>query len=294
MTQPTPAHVRRLLAIAAACAMGAPAHAQTDTYLGSELRPVEAGSVDSSPLAGEMRLIPIDMRLPTGFDQVYELPQQNGSMFTRIDGGLRAVFPRSEYILGYSGVEASVPAGTTWIIGDTPAWFAQQQGTIATEGAHTTPGATLLRAHTGRSNRVDLSAGAVRPFEQIASAGGGLLHVGPSVFTGTPASAPRTPRTASSPGALGEPAIDLAGVFTNPDAMPRTVIAGEGAPAGAPADRTAPGAPVRRPATSPWSDDAERGRTVGALLARAAGEDDEASEPAETEAVAGADATTDG
>ena len=78
---------------------------------------VDPGRADASALNDSLRLVPIDLRTPTGFDRVFRLPTVvGGEMFARMDGGLTAVFPRSEYGFG----QALIPAGTTWYIGALP------------------------------------------------------------------------------------------------------------------------------------------------------------------------------
>ncbi|MFT5424430.1 MAG: hypothetical protein ACI89L_002225 [Phycisphaerales bacterium] len=78
---------------------------------------VDPGWADASAINDSLRLVPVDLRTPTGFDRVFRLPTVvGGQMFARMDGGLTAVFPRSEYGFG----QALIPAGTTWYIGALP------------------------------------------------------------------------------------------------------------------------------------------------------------------------------
>jgi len=78
---------------------------------------VDPGRADASALNDSLRLVPIDLRTPTGFDRVFRLPTVvGGAVFARMDGGLTAVFPRSEYDPG----GPVIPAGTTWYIGALP------------------------------------------------------------------------------------------------------------------------------------------------------------------------------
>lgn len=89
------------------------AHAQ----LNNGLELVAEGEADVSPLGTANRLVPVDLRVPTNFEQVYRLPTVVGpAMFARIDGGLTAVFPQSVY----RGTQALIPAGTTWYLGTLP------------------------------------------------------------------------------------------------------------------------------------------------------------------------------
>lgn len=113
-------------------ACGAVASAQQDA---SGMQVVEGGTVDENPMSAPLRLVPLDMRLPTGFERVYRVEGQTGDLFARQDGGLTAVFPRSVYNFGPAGVTTPVPAGTTWLIGETPAWYANRNGLLTTEAA---------------------------------------------------------------------------------------------------------------------------------------------------------------
>lgn len=103
-----------------------------------ELRPVDAGTEDTSVnrLSG---LVPrIEQRSPTGFDQVYEMIKPGGErVFVRISGGVYAEFDRSVY--SFDG-ETEVPPGTVFRIGR--------------------PGQSPAITPVAASNRVDLSADA--------------------------------------------------------------------------------------------------------------------------------------
>lgn len=81
-----------------------------------ELRPVQEGFEDVSPLAASSRLEPIDLRRPTGFEQVYEITTPTGEKaFVRIDNGLVAIFDRSDYLAGTN--QAFIPPNTRFHIG---------------------------------------------------------------------------------------------------------------------------------------------------------------------------------
>lgn len=100
-------------AVALSMLWAAAAHAQPSV----PYEEVDPGRADASALSDSLRLVPIDLRTPTAFDRVFRLPTVvGGEMFARIDGGLTAVFPRSEYGFG----QALIPAGTTWYIGALP------------------------------------------------------------------------------------------------------------------------------------------------------------------------------
>lgn len=81
-----------------------------------ELKPVEEGFEDVSPLASPNRLEPIDLRRPSGFEQVYEITTPTGEKaFVRIDNGLVAIFDRSDYLAGTN--KAFIPPNTRFRIG---------------------------------------------------------------------------------------------------------------------------------------------------------------------------------
>lgn len=122
------------------------------------VRPIDAGVADVGPLAQSLRITPIDLRKPTRFDAVY--PAQ-GDQLMRIDGGLRAVFPRSVYRASPRGAVAMIPPGTVFYIGDPPATPAVVEP-IASRAGLTARHATVstlinARLHTaadpGRVNR---------------------------------------------------------------------------------------------------------------------------------------------
>lgn len=63
-----------------------------------ELREVEQGFDDVSPLARSTRHEARDLRRPTDFEKVYELTTPDGRrVFVRVDNGIAAVFSRSDY-----------------------------------------------------------------------------------------------------------------------------------------------------------------------------------------------------
>ncbi len=76
---------------------------------------------DTGPLRTSLLQQSIDLRQPSGFDQVYRLPNANGTeRLARINGGLAAVFPRSTYVTTGRGEFALVPPGTVFYIGAIP------------------------------------------------------------------------------------------------------------------------------------------------------------------------------
>lgn len=86
------------------------------------LKRVEDGVSDVGPLGTSQRLVPMDLRVPTGFEGVYEFQRERRwdtpeTMYMRVSGGMAAVFPRSVYIEAGGGLIPEIPAGTTFLIG---------------------------------------------------------------------------------------------------------------------------------------------------------------------------------
>jgi hypothetical protein len=108
--------VFNLVLIGAACgaAGGQPLSA-------ARLQRVEAGRADTGPLAISTRELPEDLRVPTGFEHVYQASGDSDSL-VRISGALVAEFPRSQYNLTRWGPVPVVPAGTVFHIGMPSDW----------------------------------------------------------------------------------------------------------------------------------------------------------------------------
>lgn len=125
---------------------------------------VEQGVGDLNPLQTSNRLVPQDLRQPTGFDRVYRLSgdpaKNNGSgLFARMDGGITAVFPWSTYGVSRKGdVIPTVPPGTKYYIGAVP------QSALGSTMPVTTPDAEKSFNFVDRSARP--SASAERPAQQ--------------------------------------------------------------------------------------------------------------------------------
>lgn len=97
---------------------------------------------DIAPDRLSQRRIEVERRLPSGFEQVYELTAPDGTTtLVRIAGGVYVTFDRSQYD-PRSG-EAIIPAGATFIIGS------------PIETAAVTP--------SPAPNRVNLRPGAAQP-----------------------------------------------------------------------------------------------------------------------------------
>jgi hypothetical protein len=89
---------------------------------------VEAGFDDLGLLSRSSRIPMADLRRPDAWDRVYRMTAERGDLFARRNGGLTAVFPRSDYVFGRDGEVAVVPADTIYVIGDPPPWLLRQLG----------------------------------------------------------------------------------------------------------------------------------------------------------------------
>lgn len=83
------------------------------------LIPVDEGVGDVDSLAADLRVQPLDLRTPLGFERVYRVPGRD-DLYMRVSGGLVAVFPRSEYVPGPGGLWPVIPAGTRFYPGGLP------------------------------------------------------------------------------------------------------------------------------------------------------------------------------
>jgi len=124
---------RPAAALAAVLALAASAGAQAPGQRpqpGSGLVPVEQTVGDVGPLRHGLRLAPVDLRSPSGFDNVYRLPGSShgvpggivtpGDQLVRANGAVTAVFSRSQYSVTKSGLLPDIPAGTVFRIGRLP------------------------------------------------------------------------------------------------------------------------------------------------------------------------------
>src|SRR5205814_5078916 len=79
------------------------------------------------------RLVPVDLRRPTGFKGVFQFDRavpfgKPETVYTRANGGLYAVFPRSVYLSAPGGLVPQIPAGTVFMIGLPPERAAPRGG----------------------------------------------------------------------------------------------------------------------------------------------------------------------
>jgi hypothetical protein len=96
------------------------------------MKPVDEGYADLTPFSLSFRVMQLDLRLPVGFEHVYELaPDQQpvtrapwatgvGHRYARQSGALTIVFPQSLYVPTKKGNAAPVPADSRFVIGSIP------------------------------------------------------------------------------------------------------------------------------------------------------------------------------
>lgn len=137
----TPVTVERpTTAVSAASASNtSPATSQTtspvpapigDPLADLRLVPIDPGTEDVSRLWEGGRQMPVELRKPLNFEQVYRVegdlsrlgvlgvsPATGQAMYARASGGLVAIFPQSEYVATKQGRFPVVPANTTFLLG---------------------------------------------------------------------------------------------------------------------------------------------------------------------------------
>lgn len=93
----------------------------TASTASAQLRPVEPGVGDIGPASRSLRIPSADLRVPRDFDRVFAAGSGSQQTLVRFDGGIAAVFPRSEYRRNArGGLSARIPAGTVFYIGGLP------------------------------------------------------------------------------------------------------------------------------------------------------------------------------
>jgi hypothetical protein len=81
------------------------------------LQPIDQTVADVNPLSASLRQVHRDLRQPTGFQSVYHVPGHD-DLLMRVNGGIYAVFPESEYTVNRKGRTVPlIPAGTVFYIG---------------------------------------------------------------------------------------------------------------------------------------------------------------------------------
>ncbi|MFG0274225.1 MAG: hypothetical protein ACF8QF_04125 [Phycisphaerales bacterium] len=154
--------MRGLLAIGTTLLCAATAHGQgvqpsrpsepsSPRSPGQPYEQVQQGVEDIGPLGESLESPMLDLRVPTGFERVYLVPDGSGNLM-RINGAMHAVFPRSQYVATPFGAMPVVPPGTVFHLGAPREWAIDANG-VATD--RTGAGASSLRV----SNRLDARLG---------------------------------------------------------------------------------------------------------------------------------------
>jgi hypothetical protein len=107
--------------LAAAMLQDAPKAPAAAGPLRPALEAVEQGTEDRGGLDATLRVQRIDLRLPTGFGDVYRVPGSSEKLM-RGNGALFAIFGRSLYARPSGGALPITPAGTIYSIGMPGGW----------------------------------------------------------------------------------------------------------------------------------------------------------------------------
>lgn len=84
------------------------------------MQPVEAGFADRGAVSESLRQMPITLRMPSAFENVFPVPGRPG-LFFRAQGGIYIVFDEATYIF-YKGTRyATIPPGSVFYVGR-PDW----------------------------------------------------------------------------------------------------------------------------------------------------------------------------
>lgn len=129
------------------------------------LVPVDPGTEDVSRLWEGGRQMPVELRKPLNFEQVYRVegdlsrlgvlgvsPATGQAMYARASGGLVAIFPQSEYVRTKHGRTPVVPANTTFLLGSI------QTSLNSLSGARTPETGEMNRTAASMAQRVDQRA----------------------------------------------------------------------------------------------------------------------------------------
>jgi len=153
--------------------------------LNPKLETVDAGVADRNGLDTSMRMLPIDLRLPTGFSNVYRVPGRD-DLLMRGNGALYAVFAQSTYRRSARGAIPITPAGVVYSIG--------------MPGGADFPGGALRTGRDGgqpsSDARVDLR---VKPTSAGATRGAFSLESGVSEVSATDRAAGDMPAISEAP-----------------------------------------------------------------------------------------------
>lgn len=133
------------------------------------LVPIDPGTEDVSRLWEGGRQMPVELRKPLNFEQVYRVegdlsrlgvlgvsPATGQAMYARASGGLVAIFPQSEYVATKQGRFPVVPANTTFLLGSI------QTSPNSPAGVRTPEMGQMNRTAASMAQRVDQRAIASR------------------------------------------------------------------------------------------------------------------------------------
>jgi hypothetical protein len=151
-------------------ALATPAWAQDSEA--DRFREVEAGFEDTSPQAVSTLVRPVDMRVPTNFERVYEV-LGSGGMYARRAGAVTAVFDRSLYA---GSATPLIPAGTVFYLGSLPVDLGRpglfspvvEAGLGAADRPDTASRPTPAAGAPVRAERMDLRVGKVMPQASVS------------------------------------------------------------------------------------------------------------------------------
>jgi hypothetical protein len=104
-------------AIVIGIAAGAHAQVRRDPVAGPGFDQIDQAVADINPLGTSLRNLQVDLRQPTGFANVYEVPGRP-DLRMRINGGIFAIFPFSTYAQSRRGTVPLIPANTVFFIGE--------------------------------------------------------------------------------------------------------------------------------------------------------------------------------
>ncbi len=143
------------------------------------LVPLDAGFEDRGGLQVSTRVVAPDLRLPLGFQRVYAIPG-DPKHFTRGDGAIFAVFPRSVYRPASGGGQPMLPPSTVFQFGDPSRdrWY-------GVTGVHQPDAMKVIRPGVGGVVEDGASVGMRQKTEPAAPAGTAAQHA-------TEFAAPRT------------------------------------------------------------------------------------------------------
>lgn len=174
------------------------AKSATAGSLHPRLEMLEAGVEDRGGIEASFRVLPVDMRLPSGFQGVYRVPGREDLMM-RGNGALFAIFPRSQYRRAGAGLLPVTPADLHYSIG-MPGGFNYPGGFLRDDVAPPDP-----RIASRVAGRVRL-----KPVEQVEQQAERKSEPGGARDVGHDAATPLNAMPAISEAARAKPAAAIA------------------------------------------------------------------------------------